>query len=257
MPTHTDIIVLGAGKLYFDAEDANGSKIGERYLGDTPGFEVEVTTESVETWDSDGQTAQKLLNVATKVTRMANIVCQHISNENLALFALGDVSTKAQTSTPVADEPLTVKQGYWYQLGVSASNPTGVRNVSSVTVTGSGGTPTHTVDTDYELDLAMGRIYIVVGGGIADDADILVDYTPAANSRTQVITSSAAAKFGALRFIADNTNGANRDFYAPRVQLKPNGTLAMKSRDASMQMGFQCEFLKTSLEALYVDGRPA
>lgn len=257
MPIHANNIVLGAGKLYFDMEDASGNKIGERYLGDTPGFSIEVTTENTEVYDSDGAIAEKLINVATRVTRQATITCQDISLDNLALFVIGARDTVAQTATPVTDEAHTVQTGMYYQLGVSSANPTGVRGVSSVTVTDATDTTTYVLDTDYELDAAMGRIYIIPGAGISDDDQILVDYTPTANSRDQVASSNLGAKFGALRYIADNTEGTNRDVYAPRVQLRPNGTMDWKSRESQMQMEFSAEFLKTTLAAVYIDGRPA
>lgn len=256
MPKHTNTIVLGAGKLYFDIENSSGVKLGERYLGDTPGFEVSVNTEQTDVWDNDGAIAEKLLSSATRVVRTSTINCQDISMDNLALFLLGAKSTRAQAATPVVDEAINnVLQGRYYQLGALATNPTGVRNVGSVTITDDVPSPAFVLNTDYELDVANGRIYIIEGGGISDGTNLLADYTPVANSREQVITDNLGAKYGALRYIADNTDGENKDLYGPRVQLKPNGSMAMKSRDDTMAIAFETEFLKSgTFEALYIDG---
>lgn len=250
--------ILGSGRVYFNPEDANEDSTGEIYLGDTPGFTVPVTSESIDTWSSDGAIAEREDLAVTRVVRSCGITVKNVSLYNLSLFIIGTQSTLTEAGGAVTDEAISnVQQGRYYQLGVSTANPTGVRTISSVTVTGSGGTPTYVENDDYTVDLALGRLYIVEGGGIADDADILVDYTKTAESREQVSASDLGAKYGALRYIADNTSGPNRDLYVPRLLLRPDGELAFKSRDAYMLMQFQAEFLKRgSYAQCYVDGRP-
>jgi hypothetical protein len=249
--------ILGAGKLYFDPENSNGDLTGEIYLGDTPGFEMPVSSDIIDTWSSDGKVAEREDLAVTRIVRNATLRCKNISMYNLSLFVIGDHSTLAEAGGAVTDEAVNgVQQGRYYQLGVTSSNPTGVRTISAVTVTGAGGTPSYAVDTDYTVDLALGRIYIVPGGSIADDANILVDYTKTAENRDHVAASDLGAKYGALRYIADNTRGPNRDLYVPRLLLRPDGSLAFKSRENYMEMQFQAEFLKRdSLAQAYIDGR--
>lgn len=252
-------IVLGAGKIYFELENASGVLSGgERYLAETPGFAVSVTPETLEDWSSDGKIAEKLLDITTRVNRGGTLTCKDVLADNVALFVAGATSTVAQTDTPVVDEAHTGYLDRWTQLGASLSNPTGVRNVSSVVITGAGGTPTYVAGTDYELDAAQARYRPIPGGAITDALPLLVDYTPAAESRDRVTTDQLGPKVGALRFIADNTAGTNRDLYIPKVQLAPDGELAWKSRDTVMQMQFQ---LRVSTRAgyaqVYVDGRAA
>lgn len=257
MSDETQNFVLGAGKLYFDPFDANGDKTGERYLGDTPGFEITIETESLEKWGSDAAVAEKLKDVTTQVTRNTTIQCDNIVDENLELFVIGDLETLSSSAGSVADEDLgTVKASRYYQLGVSATLPTGVRDIENVVVhDGSTGGTTYTEDTDYEVDLALGRIHILPGGSLAGN-QAYVDYDTKAGSRTQVLSADTAPQSGALRFIADNTEGDNRDLYAPNVQLRPNGAMAFKSRDTWQQMSFTAEFLKSGQKsAVYIDGR--
>ena len=250
-------IVLGSGKIYFEQEDANGALgAGERYLAETPGFSLSVSPDVLEDWSSDGKIAEKLLDITTRVNRGGTLMLKDALIDNIALFVAGGVATVTQTATPVTDEAFTaVVADRWYQLGRSLSNPTGVRNVSSVTITGAGGTPTYVLDTDYELDAALARFRPIAGGDLAGN-DALVDYTPAANSRSRITSDQLGPKVGALRFVADNTAGANKDVWIPRVQLAPDGDLAFKSRDTVMQMQFQMRISgRTGYAQVYVDGR--
>lgn len=249
---------LGKGRVFFDPYNSNGATTGERYLGNCPSVELTVDNETLEHFSSESGIQEKDDEVLLRVTRTTTITCDNLSEENLALFLIGGTATISQTATPVVDESITVKKSRHYQLGVSSSNPSGVKGVSSVTVTGSGGTPTYVLDTDYSLDADLGRIYILPGGSITDDSVILVDYTPTANSRTQVASQSLTAVEGALRFVADNPKGTNRDLYAPKVQLKPNGSFQFIGEEW-MQVGFTIEFLKkdSTTAAAYIDGRPA
>lgn len=252
-------IVLGAGKIYFEPEDANGNLAGgERYLAETPGFAISVTPETLEDWSSDGKIAEKLLDITTQVNRGGTLTLKDVIADNVALFVAGAKSTVSQVATPVVDEARTGYLDRWTQMGASLSNPTGVRNVSSVVITGAGGTPTYAAGTDYELDAAMARFRPITGGAITDALALLVDYTPAAESRDRVTTDQLGPKVGALRFIADNTAGSNRDLYIPKVQLAPDGELAWKSRDTVMLMSFQLRVsTRSGYAQLYVDGRAA
>lgn len=255
--------VVGAGRLFFEQTDGSGVPIegGEVYLGDSPGFSLTVENESIEDRSSDGPVAEKDVDVAIFVNRNFSLQTKNINVDNLALFVIGSVGTVTQTATPVVDEAIDgVQPGRYYQLGVSASNPTGVRGVTAVTVTDDTAVTTYVLDTDYELDAASGRIRIIPGGGIAADSDILVDYTPVANSRQQVTTDNLGAKYGRLRYIEDATfgQGHSHDVFAPFVQMKPDGELAMKSRDTVQQMGWTVSVLTpvTGGSALYFDGVP-
>lgn len=259
MPSHTNQIVLGAGQLFFDPFDANGAKTGERYYGDTPGFSINVTSEKVEVFNSDTAIAELLANIATKVTRTATILAQDISVANLTTFALATLDSAAQSSSSVTDHPIAgVLQGRWYQIGVSSTFPTGARALSAVVVTNDAGTPVvYDLTTDYELDLDLGRIYIVVGGDIVDGTNLEIDYTKAAVAWDRISTGEALSARGALRYIADNTRGPNRDVYAPQVELRPNGDVAFKSRDTIQQLSFEASFEKPATgSALYIEGRP-
>ena len=71
------------------------------------------------------------------------------------------------------------------------------------------------------------------------------------------MVSSSNSVYGALRFVADNPKGDNRDYYFPYVKLAPDGDYALKG-DEWQQISFSFEVLKkaSNIEAVYVDGRP-
>ena len=252
-------IVLGAGRIYFELENANGVLAGgERYIAETPGFSITVTPEVLEDWSSDGRIAEKLLDITTKVNRGGTLTVKDVDISNIALFVAGAVTSVTQASTPVVDEAVTGYKDRWIQLGRSLSNPGGVRNVSSVVITNSAASTTYVAGTDYELDAVMGRFRVIPAGAITDAQALLVDYTPAAETRDRITTDQLGPKTGALRFIADNTAGPNRDVYIPKVQLAPDGELAWKSRDTVLQMSFQLRIsTRSGYGQVYVDGRAA
>lgn len=254
-------IVLGAGRLYFARQAADGSLGGEIELGDTPGFGITIDSQGVEVWDSDEAEQQKLAEPTARVDRSASITTQNVSMENLAIFLRGDASELSQSSDTVLAEPIAgVQPGRWYQLGQDDDNPTGVRSVSAVVVSDGDVTTYDAVDADgvgdYVVDAARGRIYIMPGGAIAADDDIEVDYEVAATTRDHLLTSTTGPVRGALRYIADDTEGPNRDLYAPLTEIRANGEMALKSRQQNTQIQLQAVFLKgADRAALYLDGQ--
>ncbi|MFP4615566.1 MAG: hypothetical protein ACLFRB_06790 [Thiohalorhabdus sp.] len=247
--------VLGAGEVYFDPFDEDGNRTGERYLGDTPGFSLNVSATNQELWTSDDPIAERAEYVATQVTREASIECRNISLENLALFLIGDVAEQDQGSDSVTGEDHTVKTDRWYQLGQDDDNPTGVRGVENVTVTDSEDT-SYTEGEDYELDADLGRIRPMPDGSIDDDTTLEIDYDTVEATWDRITSNNLGAQDGALRYIAANTAGPNRDLYAPRTRLLPDGDLAWKSRDTWQAMTFNAALLVPDTgAAAYIDGR--
>lgn len=120
------------------------------------------------------------------------------------------------------------------------------------------GTLTWVADTDYNLDAATGRIQILTADATYA-TPIHVDYTTAAATWDAIRSGSTAEISGAMRVIADNAAGPNRDWYFPSVTISPNGDLPVIT-DATefISMQFNVEILKpANQEAIYIDGRPA
>jgi len=246
------------GKVFFDPFDANDALTGERYIGNCPGITINIASEKSDHYNSEGGLREKDASILVQVDRTGTLNCDNMSLANLQLFLSGTQEIVTQASTPVANEAHTVQQGRYYQLGQSVSNPAGVRNIGSVVVTNTAGTTTYVAGTDYNIDTTMGRIQILTGA-IIDDQIIHVDYTPTATTWDRVKTGSTAELYGALRIVADNASGDNRDFYMPKVSLTPNGELPIVAEGIEFaSMAFSLEVLKpANAEAIYVDGRPA
>lgn len=248
---------LGRGRIYFDAFLAGTrTKTGERYFGNTPSFSLTMESETLDHFDSDGGVRVKDDSVLLELNRTGTFTTDNIDPENVALFLLGTSSVLAQTGATVVDEPIAdVKKDRYYQIGVSAGNPSGVRGISAVTV--EVGAVAKTLNTDYTVDLTLGLLYIVPTGTIADGDDLLVSYTSATNSRTRIVTAASSTVDGALRFVATNPKGTLLDYYMPYVRLSPNGEYALKG-DEWQQISFNLDIqkLNDTTESIYVDGRP-
>ncbi|MGB5583692.1 MAG: hypothetical protein WBO93_08870 [Gammaproteobacteria bacterium] len=254
--TVTNNIVVGAGSVMVGALDTSDASQGFTYRGDTPQFSLNAASTNVLVESSDGPVATDLVNVPVKISYTGTVTFRNISDENLVLFLMGQSETVTQTATPVADESiLSVTQGRYYQLGASSTNPSGVKGIGSVTVTDDVPNPAFTVTDDYIIDADQGTIYIVVGGAITTGTNLLVDYTPTANSRTRVMSDDTGSAAYEIKFFPRNTAGDDKEIYIPKCRLSPNGEMQLKSRDGAIDLVMDISVeTRTGYEQLYIDG---
>ncbi|MEE8128190.1 phage tail tube protein [Candidatus Vondammii sp. HM_W22] len=252
-------IVLGAGYVYFEENNGAGDLGGGAvYKSLSKTLSVTCAVEKVEV-NGDGPISETILSITKKVTRSGNLILLNQNGENLATYLMGAISTVTQTATPVVDETIGgVKQDNYYKLGRSLSNPTGVKGLQIVSVTDDVPSAAFTVDDDYVIYPDEGMIYIVPGGDIADNTNLLVDYTPTANTRNQVISNDTGAKHGELTYVEDNTSGPNKIWTFPLVELSPGGDLALNDRDNVREIQFTISIeTREGFEQVYVDSTPA
>lgn len=255
----TNEYAIPRGRVLFDPFDANGLPTGEMPLGNCPGFTFTADTEKAEHFSSESGLAEKDAAMIVKVNRTGKLTCDNFSNDNIALFVSGSQEMQSQAAGDVVDEPHTVLQGRIYQLGVSNDAPAGVRHITDVVVTSSDGLTTYALGVAYNTDLELGRLQIIKGGPIASATAIKVDYKTTLKSWQRVKSGATTEVSGALRVIADNASGANRDWYMPKVTLTPSGEIPVIQEGTDFStMEFGIEVLKApNREALYIDGRPA
>lgn len=252
---------LGRGELRFDKFTTGTTlKTGERYLGNTPELNLATESENLDHFNSDRGIRVKDKTVLLEKTDSGSFIADEISGENLALWFLGDTSVRTQASAASVVENIAgtrVKEGTYHQLGADITNPTGVRGITLTSVTSDPVGTTYVEGTDYTVDLTLGQIYIVPGGGISSGDPLIATYATLANTREQVIVASDASQIeGALRFISFNPTGPRRDYYWPYIQLRPDGDFALKG-DEWQQLSFSFDILKLDgYASQYIDGRP-
>lgn len=254
---------LGRGKVLFDRFNQNvaiGNNTkgeGYRYLGNTPEFSTTGSTEDLEHYDSDAGVKVKDDSVQLTMDRSGSFTCDNIDRHNLALMFQGLAQDLTVVAAPSVVETITVKKGRFYQLGETEANPSGNRMVTigSIKSGAPGFAATVTPAGNYQVDEALGQVFILADAADIDDDMVLqVTYAVAASTRGQVISGSSAI-YGQIKFIADNPKGINRDYYMPYVKISPDGDYNLKGDDWQT-MGFNFEVLKRgSLEAVYVDER--
>lgn len=128
--------LIPGGKLYFDPFDSSNAGTGERYLGLTPGFTISIASETIQSYSAESGLKELDDETLITITRTGKITCRQMSAENLGLFLGAAASTATQASGAVTNEYKTVLPDRYYQLGASTNNPSGVREVTGVTVVG-------------------------------------------------------------------------------------------------------------------------
>ncbi len=249
--THTraDNITLARGRLYFAPflPGTTTPQASELYLGNTPGCTLSGAVERLDHYTADTRVRAKDRSVTIEANYSGTVSTDNISVENLATFFLGESSTVSQLAlTNVAFTAGTLAADSVYQIGRTAANPAGVRGVTTLTVTGK------VLGVDYDVDLALGLIHVLVAGDFAGT------YSASASTRDRVISAGTERK-GLLHFIADNAEGANRDIILPSVSLSPNGDFSIKGDGTDWTtLEFNLEVLKkdAATPAIIIDGRP-
>ncbi len=261
---HENNYVLGKGEVYFGRFGADiNARVGERYMGNTPEFNVTIESEKLDHFSSDRGIREMDQSVILEVTRSGTMTCDNINPENVALFFFGTASVLTVLQTTITNEQVPItKEGHTYQLGESLQNPSGNRGIVypgvsgtlfAAKVAGTGGA-TLVHGTDFILDPELGRIEILKGGA-AVGKELAVTYTVSAHNRDVIISGSQSVE-GSLRLISRNPAGKQRDVYMPYCKISPNGDFALKT-DEWQVLSFNVEVLKKpGYEAFYVDGRP-
>jgi len=254
-------IVIAAGRAYVNPYDSSGNPVGAKYWPQTSAITLSVSSEGIDVDDQDSAVATPLFTVTTKTARTGVLTCRDNSGPVMAPFLMADESTATQTATPVVAEPLNegngVTQGRYYQIGKTL-NKAGARNISSVAVKDA--TPTtYTVTDDYVVDAASGMLYVVPDGAIDDDTVLLIDFTPEANTREQLVTNSDGAMVGELIIHENPARGVPRIWTIPYVEFSPNGDVQLQSRDGPREMSFNLKVQTHpdgDREQIYRDGVP-
>ncbi len=246
---NTDDYNVGRGKVYFAPLDANGIPQGYRFLGNAPEFSISMETETLEHQSSTGglKVTDKEVVISQKVNLSVSL--DEVNFDNMALFFSGSGTTfdnsTAAAATPVtgSDNLVVDEQGRWFDLyasnGAVTTGSSGQRiyDIGAVTVTGGASGTTPAVEgTDYEIDLKMGRIFVIDGSTVLDTANSPHNISIAQNSSAdtsvdEVRALTQTAVKGALKFISENpaSDDHQTEFQFHQVSLKAEGDFGLIS----------------------------
>lgn len=248
-----DQLVLGRGEVYFDRFlPGTRTGTGERYIGNTPAFQVARTIERVGRARSyRGRKVETPGHVISE-SHKVNFTTDNISMENVAEW-YGDENSASSVIAPIGliDETFLMRRGRYYQLG-STIEPSGVRGVENVTLIR--GTVEIPMAGNYEVDRAEGRIYLLPAAlNILDNTQISVRFEYRRQRRLKVV-SQPNEIHGALRFRSLNPYGPRKHLFMPFVRLMPRGSIDLKG-DEYQQMMFEATAMRLgpNVEQVYID----
>lgn len=250
---NTDNYTLGKGVVYFNRQTvATGLYTGERDLGNAPAFSFNITLEKLEHFSSRGGLKAKDKDIISQITPGCAFTLDEINKENLALLTLADLHDVVQTAGTVVDESVTAFLGKRTKL----LN----RMVSAVVVTNDTGTVTYALGAEgvgnYQImptlkDEKIGRVYFNKDqtgavAAITEGQVVLIDYSMAAYTYTEVRAFKQTQVEGMLRFVSDNPAGTQQELEIWRCSLSPTGETALIGDDWST-LGFTGEILKDEI----------
>jgi len=233
--------MIGKGKVYFDRHDANGVSTGELHLGNDPVFAETPTVEVLDHFSSMEGIKKKDLSVNLSVGITLKFTLDEISIANLNLALQGDgIKYITQVAGNQVNEPITSHIGKYIKLSRRKLT------AGTVNVTNVAGTITYIEGVDYEVDYTTGRILIIIGGTIAENQTLHIDYGYDAYTIPVIKPMTNTKVEGLLRFVGNCTHGPNYDSVFWRVKLQASGDINFISDDWA-QMEFTAEVLDDSI----------
>ncbi len=239
----TDDYNLGRGIVYFAELNTDGTPKEYRDLGNAPEFNISIETETLEHQSSRAglKVTDKEVLISQKVS--LSLTLDEINFQNVASLLSGETSSHTNPTAggfgPTNIAPTGgIVQGRWYDIFETAyaHATTGraydITEAGDVLVTESTPTP-GVLGTDYELDLVMGRVFVINGSLVLTAGEELrVTLTADAAPTTSVdevkaLTQSSVT--GALKFIAENpaANDQQTEYQFHKVSLKAEGDFSL------------------------------
>lgn len=233
------LLTLGRGEVFFRAEGENG----ERYIGNTPSFQITREVERIDVYSSFGGFKHKGRSKVISESIEIRMMTDHMSAENIELWY-----GKAAAQTTAGDEFIPyvefiqMERGRFYQLGLSVV-PTGLRHVDRVVL--KIGSTTLRAGIEYLFDSENGRIEILPDAPYVEvPSSVRASFTKRP-SISSVIELAAKEVYGSLRYIARDPYGPRVNYWIPLARVTPRGAVEMKE-DGFRQIGFDITALKTN-----------
>jgi hypothetical protein len=170
------------------------------------------------------------LSLVTQQKIGLSLTFDEFNAENVNIIMLGNGTTaNVQSGDTIADEAATAP------VLLDRSIFTAETNISSLVITGTAGTPTYVLDTDYKLINAnTGEIKILSTGSITTGLVLELDYTSAARTRRKILPGKDLQIQGSARIeIDDPINGKNVTWIIKNAQLRIEGDTTIDSENWS------------------------
>ena len=246
----SDLLMLGAGSVFFNLFDASGAPTGMYHLGNVTTFELTTEDDNLDKYQSMTKAKSLYKRVPRRRNVTLNISGDEFSPKNLALILQGTVSqTAAQVATPIAGEALGLwKIGAYYKTAMMGP-------ITGVTVDVAG-TPA-VLGTDYEIaDPDFGIIHALPGSAIVEGGAVTIDYTPTAyaDGLTRVAGGTETNVRGSVLFAGDPTVGPKVLVEVWKVTVSPNGALGLISEEYAtlgLTMAVESDSVNHPSEPLY------
>lgn len=231
-------LTLGRGIFYFNKKNpATGLYEGHRDLGNCPELSINIAPEKLAHYSSRGGLKVKDREIIKEITLKFSFNLDEPNVENLAMVFMADRENIAQPAATDATHDIALPtKGRHFNIGN--------RNITvdEIALT-SDPTTIYVEGTDYTVDAANGRIYIVPGGSITGSESITITYDAALTEYTTLKALNQPVVEGELQFISDNPAGKNYNMRIWRASIIPSGNLGMISDDW-MSLAFEAEILK-------------
>lgn len=245
---------LGRGKLYLGDLDSSDVPGPYRDLGNAPKFSYKVTSTELEHQSSREGIKDTDASVPIERKITGSFELDEMEFNNIALLVMGTAST-AQTNAAVAGITsrvlnASVELGRWYDI----VNASGVRaydiTTGDLSLSETAG-PTPLVEgTDYELDLDMGRIFLLSNAvNIAAGESLTMVLAAKAGAKTLDVIKAlqVSSVIKSLKFLSRNpaNDDAETEYEFHKVSIRPAADVGLID-DKFKTMGFEFTAYKSS-----------
>ena len=190
-------LLVGGPRVFFN-EGGHDGAVGNGYLdvGHLPDIDFSQELEKLE-YDQLLSTGERgtTLSLITKVKLMTSFTLDDLNAENInILFSGGGTAANVQAGDTIVDEAALAP------VILDRSIFTAETDISALGITGTGGTPTYVLNTDYELANAVtGEIKILSAGSITTGLVLELSYTSAAKTTRVISPGTDTLKQGSAR----------------------------------------------------------
>lgn len=231
--TQTKVYHIGRGSLYFKKD----GDTGYRLLMNAPSLTFNQDIEELKHYSSRSgiSTVDKTVIIRQELMASFTLDDKKMINEEMFYMATGTTtSTQAAQNAQTVNITVgsgTLKEGV-YEIGAY--------NLSSVTVELQGGSPDYTLNTDYEIDLVQGLIYVPSDSSIPSAGTITVTYNQALTTIELISAATATTVKGHFMYCSDPPVGIKKKVKG-YGSLKPAGEVA-EITDEWQELTFELEF---------------